>query len=80
MKMKMQILENYRFRKCTNIQWEYPYFEVPDENDDRILDVVMSDDGEKRIVIGDVATKYYIRFSTMQKIIAEGERLLDAEL
>lgn len=74
----MRVLENYFLRKCSDVNMEYAYYEVLDGEGTFLFDMVLSDDGEKMIWCD--GGKCFVRFSTMQQMLSEAERLLDAEL
>ena len=72
-------IKGYRFRKCSDINREYPIFELL-EGDCILLDISVSDEGIFEIVLHEAVAGKIFNFDDMISILAEGRKLLEDEM
>jgi hypothetical protein len=70
---------NFRIRKCSDINLELPYFEVLDENGEIVLDISESDSGERNILFSNACLGISISVDDMLDIIENIGELINKE-
>ena len=72
----MKAIKSYRLRKCSDVDMEYPYFEVIDNENTTIFDIAKSDEGEFRILFYEGASSKWMSVSMLEAIIEEVKKSL----
>jgi len=72
----MNIVDEYRFRKCSDVDLELPFFEILDEADSVLMDVSKSEDGVVRVLFYEECASKSISVQLLQEILREGEKLI----
>ncbi len=75
----MSMIDEYRFRKCSDINLDLPLFEVLDDSDSVLMNISKSDDGEYRVLFYEECVSKRLSISLLQEIIQEGKDLIRKE-
>lgn len=70
---------DYRFRKCSDVEKEYPFYELI-SGESIILSVSLTDDGQMEVLFETDASGCLFFMEELERIIDEGKRLLKQEL
>lgn len=65
----MEKISGYQLRKCSDVEMEYPYMEVLDQNGTVFMDISMSDDGELRVLFYPGIASKWIDLRSLEDII-----------
>jgi hypothetical protein len=74
----MTISGNYRWRKTTDVNREYPLFELLD-GDVTVLDVGFTDDGMFEVAFNSSIGGTIMKWAEFLQLIDEGKRLADGD-
>jgi hypothetical protein len=75
----VELISDYRLRKCSDIEMEYPYFEVLDQEGIAFMDISRSDGGELRVLFYPEVSSKWMPLASLDSIIAEARKLLAGE-
>lgn len=73
----MKEIKSYRFRKCSDIAMEYPYFEILDQDENVVMDISKSDHGEFRILFYKDMSEKTMSMTMLEKIMSEVKKQYD---
>lgn len=73
----MKEIKSYRLRKCSDIDMEYPYFEVVDNENTTIFDITKSDEGEFRILFYEGVSSKWMPVSMLETLIEDAKKKFD---
>ena len=73
----MKEIRSYRLRKCSDIDMEYPYFEILDQDETVIMDVSKTNEGELYILFYDGVLKKSIPVSMLYEIVNEAIKQIE---
>ena len=69
-------MENYRYRMATDVNREYPLFELVNSVGEIIFDIGMSDNGEIEIAFNDKILNKIFNLTVIEAWIREGKILV----
>lgn len=72
----MNTVDEYRFRKCSDIDLELPFFEILDETDSVLMDVSKAEDGEFRVLFYEGCVSKSLSVNLLEEIIQEAKKLI----
>lgn len=75
----MHEVKKYRLRKCSDVNMEYPYFEVLDDSDTILFDISKDDTGELRILFYDGVSSRQMLVAMLAQAIEDAKQLLEKE-
>ena len=75
----MKKIESWKFRKCSDIEREFPYFEVVC-GDESILELAATDSRELEVLFESGCVGSLITFDELELILKKGRELLADEM
>lgn len=75
----MKMVDEYKFRKCSDIGLELPFFEVLDDTGSVLMDISKSEEDEYRILFYEGCVSKSLSVPQLQEIIQEGKKLIESE-
>ncbi len=75
----MKKLSSFRLRKCSDIHFDLPFFEILDEAEEIIMDITESDDGERNILFHLGCVGKNVSIEVFDQMIKEVSKLLNDE-
>ena len=70
----MKKILSYKFRKCSDVEMEYPYLEVRDQDEKVFMDISKNDDGEFQVLFYPEIASSQISLIELKKIFEEAEK------
>ncbi len=79
MNYQMNIVTKYGFRKCSDIDLDYPFFEVLDDSGVTLMDISKSLEGEIQVLFYEGCSTKKVSMDLLKSILEEGQKLLQGE-
>lgn len=76
----MKKLKDYRFRKCSDVNMEYCFFELVVGENDIILDINATDSGVMQVNFHSGSFHVTFGYDQLQDILKKGYELMAAEI
>jgi hypothetical protein len=78
-RLVVELISGYRLRKCSDIEMEYPYFEVLDREGIAFMDISRPDGGELRVLFYPEISSKWMSLPSLESIIVEARTLFAHE-